>query len=560
MSEPARILRTRFAGFLLWIVLLGGCGLTWVALQPPAPLAASAPVTEFSAERAMVHLRAITQKPHPFGSLANQAVKEYILGQLTALGLATEAQTFQNGATGVNVMTRISGARASQSKPTAKAVALVCHYDSTPRGPGASDDGVAVAALLETARALKSGPAPQNDVILLFTDGEERGLLGARAFVTESAWKDGIGCVLNFEARGVSGPVFMFETAPGNARVISEFAKGASHPVANSFMYEVYKRMPNDTDFTVFRRAGIPGLNFAFIGEAKHYHAPTDDLAHVSPRCLQQNGYYALRLARHFGNLDLSQLQGADAVYFDLLGLFVARYPGVLALPLALLAAALFIGVAIFERKRREISIGKLLIGCLVAGVYVVLVGIAFRYVLKAATGLERGAPAWFRRFLDWHYWFMAAGLTVSLGSMLHLILRRWLAAANLAMGAWFWWLAAAIATAVWLPGASYVPLWPLLCVLLGRLAAPREARISWRGFAWLVGMALPVIVLVSPLVWEFHIALGPRAMFVPMVVLALAIGALSLQVEAAYKTWKWGLPLAGFVVALVALIQLNKS
>ena len=116
LSEPARILPTRFAGFLLWIVLLAGCGLAWVALQPPAPLAASAPVAEFSAERAMVHLRVIAQKPHPFGSSADQAVKEYILGQLTALGLATEVQTFQNGATGVNVMTRIPGARASQSK------------------------------------------------------------------------------------------------------------------------------------------------------------------------------------------------------------------------------------------------------------------------------------------------------------------------------------------------------------------------------------------------------------------------------------------------------------
>jgi len=66
-------------------------------------------------------------------------------------------------------------------------------------------------------------------------------------------------------------------------------------------MYEVYRRMPNDTDFTIFKEARLPGLNFAFIGDPQHYHAPSDDVAHLDSRCLQHVGSYALSLARHFG-------------------------------------------------------------------------------------------------------------------------------------------------------------------------------------------------------------------------------------------------------------------
>ena len=41
-------------------------------------------------------------------------------------------------------------------------------------------------------------------------------------------------------------------------------------------MYEVYKRLPNDTDMTVFKRAGIPGMNFAAIEGHTSYHTQLD--------------------------------------------------------------------------------------------------------------------------------------------------------------------------------------------------------------------------------------------------------------------------------------------
>ena len=63
------------------------------------------------------------------------------------------------------------------------------------------------------------------------------------------------GVVLNFEARGTTGPAIMFETSRGNADLVGVFAEAAPHPVATSFAVEVYRMLPNDTDFTPFLRA-----------------------------------------------------------------------------------------------------------------------------------------------------------------------------------------------------------------------------------------------------------------------------------------------------------------
>jgi hypothetical protein len=541
---------------LLCVVLVGAGWLATVAPNPPAPLPADAPAGEFSAERALLHIRSIAQRPHPSGSEADAAVRDYISTRLSALGLTVETQSFpvlmqDREVAGMNLMARIPGVRSANQGTGA--VALVCHHDSVPTGPGASDDGAGVAALLETARALKAGPTLGNDIMLLFTDGEEAGLDGAKAFTARCPWMKEIGLVLNFEARGVSGPVFMFETSASNGVLIREFGKAAPRPVANSLMYEVYRRMPNDTDLTIFKQAGLAGLNFAFIGEPQHYHAATDDPAHLSARSLQHEGSYALSLARRFGNSNLAKLVGPDAVYFDLFGRVLVRYPGAWAVPLALLATALFVGVTFLAIKRGDASPGKVVLACLAWAANLLIVGTVFRYSLDIAGRLWGGVPAW---FIGWPFWFAAVWLTVVMSVGLHVVLRRWMAPANLALGALSWWLMLACATAVRVPGASYVSLWPLLFGLLGVVVVLRPAEAPWRRFAWLVVAALPAMILVSPLVNKFYVALGPQAIFVPMVVLALELGALSLQVEAVCGTWKWVLPATGLLMALFAVVS----
>jgi hypothetical protein len=199
-------------------------------------------------------------------------VRDYLVAQLSALSMQPQVSTAigVNGGFGAisvgntrNIVARLPGTANSG------AVLLMAHYDSVPNGPGAADDGAGVSAILETVRALKTGPALKNDLIVLFTDGEEPGLLGAEAFVASHPWMKDIGLVMNFEARGNRGASLLFETSVNNASLMNEVAHAAPSPIASSLFYSLYKLLPNSTDFNMFRPAGIPGLNFAFGGTLK---------------------------------------------------------------------------------------------------------------------------------------------------------------------------------------------------------------------------------------------------------------------------------------------------
>jgi len=285
-------------------------------LRPPAAIGQEAPITEFSAARAVQHLKLIAQKPRPVGSAEHELVRNYLVDQITLLGLKPEIQAV---GTIANIIARLKG------KGDGKAILVIGHYDTVPSSPGAADNGYSVAAMLETLRALKAGGPLDNDVITLFSDGEELGLLGARAFVYKHPWSKDVGLILNFDARGNRGPILMFETSGQNGWGIRQFAKADPFPVANSLMYEIYKRLPNDTDFTVFKREGYAGLNFACINGFSFYHTPLDHTDSISDRTVQSLGSHMLSLTRHFANLNLDANREPDAVYFDLLGAMLIR-------------------------------------------------------------------------------------------------------------------------------------------------------------------------------------------------------------------------------------------
>jgi hypothetical protein len=230
---------------------------------------------------------------------------------------------------------------------------LAAHYDSTRRGPGAGDDAHGVAVLLETLRALRQSPPLRNDIIFLVTDGEENGLQGAALFMKEHPWHAEPGVVLNFEARGTGGPSNMFETSTPNAWLVQALRKAVPAANATSFAYEVYRRMPNGTDLTVFKSERLPGMNFAFIEHPEWYHRPQDDPSHLDLRSVQEQGRYALALAREFGSRDLSQAQSGDAVYFPTLLTPLIVYSTAWVQPLAWLTAAALLAAAVSGWRRR---------------------------------------------------------------------------------------------------------------------------------------------------------------------------------------------------------------
>lgn len=300
--------------------------LAMLADNPPAPLPADAPAEQYSASRAMKHVEAIAEKPHPAGSKEAGRVRGYILDELEKLGFETEVQTTEvvydygrapqrvDAATVKNIVARKNGREAGP------ALALMAHYDSRPQSPGAGDDASGVATLLETARALKEFDPLDRDLYLVFTDAEERGFLGAQGFMRQHPAADDIGLVLNFEARGTSGPVNMFETSENNGALLDALAREAPHVTATSLAYAVYKRMPNDTDLSIVKASGVAGMNFAFVDGFYDYHTPGDNPDNLSPASLQQMGGYALSLSRHFGNTELPPEPADDAVFYNVAG------------------------------------------------------------------------------------------------------------------------------------------------------------------------------------------------------------------------------------------------
>jgi hypothetical protein len=330
--------------------------LSLIPRSRPAPAPSTAPASDFSAARAIGHVRAIAQKPHPVGSAEHDRVRDYIQSALAQQGLTPQLEAghaelsrgrFHATADVENILARLPGA--ANTRP----VMLAAHYDSSTRGPGAGDDAHGVAVLLETLRALRAGPPLRNDVIFLITDGEERGMLGAVLFMREHPWRNQPAVTLNFEARGAGGSATMFETSANNQWLVRGLAAAVPQADATSVGYEIYRRMPNNTDLSIFKAGGLAGMNFAFIEHPEYYHSAQDTVEHLDPVSVQEQGRYALSLARWFGDRDLSRQPTGDAVYFATAFTPLIVYPVLWAKILAAIALLVLVAFAWAGRRRR---------------------------------------------------------------------------------------------------------------------------------------------------------------------------------------------------------------
>lgn len=462
------------AGLLLVAALLG---LTWVRLQPPEARGLDAAPTVFSAARAAALRERLMEGlgPHRVGTPANAQLRERLLAELRALGYAPEVQRtsvcapFGTCAPVHNLLARLPGAGPRTGER--HAVMLAAHYDSVGAGPGASDDFNGTATLLEVARLLKADAPSRNDVVLLLTDGEEEGLLGARAF-TRHPWSREVLAMVNVEARGTSGQSLMFETGPDNAWLVDLYARHVARPATHSLTAAVYARMPNDTDFSVLRAAGITGLNLANVGGVVHYHTPLDSVASSDPRTLQHHGDNALALMRALAAADLSTAGPGSAAYLDVLGLATLHWPLGLSPWLAGLGLVLVLAAVWRQVRRAPRPSGQLLRGALgVWGAVAlgVVVGLAVSRLLQATGAAPRPwvahpGPA----FLAFTLLLLAA--LVPVGA---LVSRRAGAAAR--WGAvWLGWGVLALGVALGMPEASPLFLLPVLAAGLAGLLVPR--------------------------------------------------------------------------------------
>lgn len=513
---------------LLGSALLGlrGAGFT------PSQRAMEVSANDFSSVRALDTLQVIAREIHPTGTRANEAVRTYLLAALKARGVDAEMQEgvgvyvapHKNSAGHTaNIVARLPG------RKSGKAVMVVAHYDSAQNSYGAADDGAAVAAMLETIRVLKAGPPLANNVIFLFTDAEESGLLGADGFAARAGVKEEVGLVLNFDFRGNSGPLLMFETNGQNGALIEGLHK-VPQPNGNSLMAEIYRRMPNDTDLTVFKRMGLPGMNFAAIEQATAYHTELDNVARLDRSTLAHTGETMLSLVRYFGEQPLEAIdRQGQRVYFTLPGLGLMSYPVFLNWPLAIGALVLLVVLI-----RRDARAGQVRVRNLLISVGGGALGLAALYLLCQSLwgGVLRFYPGYTRLLIGETYnssWYLAGfallGLLVAL--LVHQVAQRWLNKREQFLGAAVLWCVLLLTTTVLMPGATFLFAWPLLAMLL--FAMVRAEGVLQKGgvFAWLALFllaALPAMLIVVPVVYQVAVALTVRQIGVVMLVEGLLL------------------------------------
>lgn len=506
--------RTPAAGRVLFslaalIVLLF---FSWLGLQPPAPRPATIPANQFSGVRARWILQEILGDgaPHPTGSTANDDVRQRVMTLLEQYGYAPEIHPGfscdEAGDCGYinNIVARLQGHEAGG------AVLLSCHYDSVAAGPGASDDGAGVAIVLEIARALKALPQPRHSIILLIDDGEEAGLLGAHVFADQDPWAKDVRVDVNIDSRGTSGASWMFETGSANEWVVRLLSRTLPRPAANSVSYAIYKQMPNDTDFTVFKAAGMQGANFANIGSVVHYHTPLDNLDNVDSRTLEHHGENAFPFVLALANGDLNSPPASEAVYFGVFGRKIAWWPAHLA-PLFGWITLILIGLEAGWLLRRRVMSPEdfgwgLLLWPLLLFITAVL-AVIFQFVLRESGPLP---VLWVAYPLPAEIAFVALAIAVAVIATLEIVRRSGFAGAW--AGVWSWWAVIGVLVASIAPGFSYIWSVPAgAAAIFGVVYALRSEEPGWAASLAAIVPLLATALVIFPLLLVLDSALGGK-------------------------------------------------
>lgn len=550
----------------------------WLSGPPPVREGKAA-AGVFSLDRAMAHVREVAQRPHPTGTQANARVRDYLAAQLRAMGYDVRVQReLSLGPSQFAWIENVVGVLPGGGDETGKgqAVLLMTHYDSVPWGPGAADDGAGVASVLEAARiaaSLEKG-ARKHDLVVLLTDGEELGLMGARAFFAQDPLAPRVGTVLNFDARGSRGPALMFQPGFDSAPLLRTLAD--AKPVANSYQQEIFKRMPNDTDFSIALEHGLRGLNFAFVDGYFDYHSPTDTVANLAPDSLQHMGDQAVAATRVALGAPLGVSgSGGAASYMNVTTKAFFEYPAWLDGAALALATALF-GFAWWRSRSMAASVGILAIARATVGLLATIVTV-MAIVISLSSALQQdywpGAlqravaahqAAWFaawsllgigilmgtlgaaRNGLRWP-WALTFIALASLpmlragspflpglvsGALAWVMLRKPLSEGALVVGAYLLVWVLAWVLVVCFPGAANLLVWPLLAFAVAR-AAGKALGTTSSGRVEIALLALASLfsaIVLTALAQSLDLALGTRLPvigIVPLLLLfVLAIGA----------------------------------
>jgi len=513
----------KFGALLSLLLLIALIFYSFYGLMPHYSGAEAAPASTFSVDRALLPLREISKKPHYLGSDGHEEVRGILISELRKLGLDPhiqkgfslnpESRTLNKP---INIVARIKGSE------DGKALLLLTHYDSAlVPSFGASDAGSGVVTILESVRAyLASAEIPKNDIIILFSDAEEIGLDGAKLFVNQHPWAKNVGLVLNFEARGSSGPSNMIlETNGGNSKLLKEFiAANPDFPVASSLMYSVYKMLPNDTDSTVFREDGdIPSFFFAFIDSHFNYHTANDTFENLSRNSLAHQGSYLLPLIHYFANTDISNLMSeTDNVYVNFPVIKMISYPFSWILPMLIFATLLFLFLIFYGLHKRRLNGKKMALGFVPFLISLISCGIIGFFGWKLLLLLYPQYAEIQQGFTYNGHWYIAFFVFLSL-AITFAVYKKFTTKFNepsLYVAPLLFWLLINLAVFIILEGAAYFII-PVFFGLLSFFVMLRQERPNLLAMALL---AAPAIFFFAPLIQFFPVGLGLKMLVISCV------------------------------------------
>lgn len=509
------------------------------SVSGPPPLRTAAAPGSFDATRATERLVRILgdERPHPVDSDANDAVRDRLIAEMRAVGLEPRVTDdfICNGSAKARGVAcgRVRNVIATIGPAEGRHILLSTHYDSTPVGPGASDAGLGVATLLEVAAQLRGRPLSR-PVSFLFDEGEESGLLGARAFLERDPLARNVDTLLNFEARGVDGPAIMFETSSPNGPAIARYVAAVDRPAANSLSIAISQLIPNTTDVAVLKDAGWTILNFAVIGNETRYHTPGDDMVAFEPRSLQHMGDQALAVVRAATDGSAEPAAGGEKVFTDLWG----RALIVLPAPVAVGALFVLLAAAAYAAWRRR-AFGRPLLAVVLAlagaGILTFLIQTAIGWAV--AGEYWRGTPILIK---------FATYATALLAVVAALGWGRW-DAARLRAAFWLFFLLVGGGLSVVLPGASIYFLLVAPPAVLGLLLAPRWPATERIGATI---SAVLLFALWAPTIGAAETTLdhATMAIFAPLIALVLLPPVIELRTLLAPAPTK---PLVGALAAI---------
>lgn len=266
-----------------------------IAISYKAPGTPNQP-SEFKSANALQFLQVIASSKHPFGSVANSKLKDFLLQKLSVyknsnIDLITTNNTLSHNGTifqSSNLALRIRG-------KSSKALLISSHYDSVPSSFGATDDGASVAIMLELARNLAEKNMKYT-CILLFNNGEESGLLGSQSFLSHP-WYTDVGLFINSEGAGSGGRQILFRTT--NPALPKLYSSTVPYPHGNSFGGDLVDLdiISSTTDFETFSKSGVNGIDLAFYERRATYHTSQDRIERISADSLQFAGSNILAFA-----------------------------------------------------------------------------------------------------------------------------------------------------------------------------------------------------------------------------------------------------------------------